>query len=1044
MLPTWTVPNNYNIGSFSERITVSYSLPVSGDASLTTTVISGELPAGLRVENNAIVGTPYEVARSKSSLFVIRARTTTGVLDRTFNITIEGPDNPNWVTPAGRLPVGPNGVYFILDSSIIDFQLLATDPDLPAGDTLSYYIASGDGELPPGIRLTTDGRLTGVVDPILALDVTDREAGYDETPFGRNPFDFSTNSDSGIDSFYYDMTVYDYAVPTRGPVKLNRMYEFYVTVTDNVSSTKRRFQIYVVGDDFPRSDNTIMKAGDGIYTADITYLRTPLWLTPADLGVRRANNYQTVYLNVLDPNSIQGELKYFLETINNDNTPSVLPPGLTLDEDTGELAGIIPYQPAVTKEYKFTINALRYDPDIGLVTVFANSFEDTLSGSTSLKINKLSENVIDGLSELDSLVGKTLAIEERNYLVESVDNANEDYDILYFTSALQPYNKATPINVSRFAPAGRDYFFATSLSLNDAGFYTNRKLNYSSTESYTIQDVYPYIEWDISIDDSTSGSIELNYSVVTESGSTDIEYNLAYFLEADGRDAYITATRNESDKIISLRLLIPATAQNRNKNFIKSLFHTSDSAAIYANELVQEDRIKLDIVLQRNLSTNRQISISVRNATGFNKTFSVNETEVVSKAKTFTIRLLGEVDSTITWLTSADLGTLNANRISTLSVEAETSVPNAVLKYSLVSGSLPFGLSLKDDGEIIGKVAIYGTATVPGLTFFDNGETTFDAAKTTLDRSYSFTILARDRFGFSATTRTFTLFINDADNLTYSNIYFKPFLKTEQKQSFLNLINNANVIDTAVVYRANDRNFGVQKELRALVWGGIETLSVSSYISAISKNHKKKRFMLGDVKTAVAKTPGTNNVIYEVVYVDLIDAGKPSSGKTNVSFNTVNNKRITVDSIRYEPTTDYVELNSQYKPSYRNRPLYPNTTTVDSDAIKASQSTESKRYISNIDTMRDRIKEAGNISKDFLPLWMRTGQNGSLTELGYVLAIPLVYTKPGYSEIIAANILNNGFDFKTLDYEIDRYIIDSTAGNSTEQYLLFANYQFNV
>jgi len=977
-------------------------------------------------------------------LFVIRARTTAGVLDRTFNITIEGPDNPNWVTPAGRLPVGPNGVYFILDSSIIDFQLLATDPDLPAGDTLSYYIASGDGELPPGIRLTTDGRLTGVVDPILALDVTDREAGYDETPFGRNPFDFSTNSDSGIDSFYYDMTVYDYAVPTRGPVKLNRMYEFYVTVTDNVSSTKRRFQIYVVGDDFPRSDNTIMKAGDGIYTADITYLRTPLWLTPADLGVRRANNYQTVYLNVLDPNSIQGELKYFLETINDDNTPSVLPPGLTLDEDTGELAGIIPYQPAVTKEYKFTINALRYDPDIGLVTVFANSFEDTLSGSTSLKINKLSENVIDGLSELDSLVGKTLAIEERNYLVESVDNANEDYDILYFTSALQPYNKATPINVSRFAPAGRDYFFATSLSLNDAGFYTNRKLNYSSTESYTIQDVYPYIEWDISIDDSTGGSIELNYSVVTESGSTDIEYNLAYFLEADGRDAYITATRNESDKIISLRLLIPATAQNRNKNFIKSLFHTSDSAAIHANELVQEDRIKLDIVLQRNLSTNRQISISVRNTTGFNKTFSVNETEVVSKAKTFTIRLLGEVDSTITWLTPADLGTLNANRISTLSVEAETSVPNAVLKYSLVSGSLPFGLSLKDDGEIIGKVAIYGTATVPGLTFFDNGETTFDAAKTTLDRSYSFTILARDRFGFSATTRTFTLFINDADNLTYSNIYFKPFLKTEQKQSFLNLINNANVIDTAVVYRANDRNFGVQKELRALVWGGIETLSVSSYISAISKNHKKKRFMLGDVKTAVAKTPGTNNVIYEVVYVDLIDAGKPSSGKTNVSFNTVNNKRITVDSIRYEPTTDYVELNSQYKPSYRNRPLYPNTTTVDSDAIKASQSTESKRYISNIDTMRDRIKEAGNISKDFLPLWMRTGQNGSLTELGYVLAIPLVYTKPGYSEIIAANILNNGFDFKTLDYEIDRYIIDSTAGNSTEQYLLFANYQFNV
>jgi len=50
--------------------------------------------------------------------------------------------------------------YFILDNEIIDFQLLATDNDLPAGDSLEYYIAEGDGNLPPGITLTADGRLT--------------------------------------------------------------------------------------------------------------------------------------------------------------------------------------------------------------------------------------------------------------------------------------------------------------------------------------------------------------------------------------------------------------------------------------------------------------------------------------------------------------------------------------------------------------------------------------------------------------------------------------------------------------------------------------------------------------------------------------------------------------------------------------------------------------------------------------------------------------------------------------------------------------------
>ena len=36
-----------------------------------------------------------------------------------------------------------------------------------------------------------------------------------------------------------------------------------------------------------------------------------------------------------------------------------LPPGMQLDSTTGEIAGRIPYQPAVTTEYKFTIEALR-------------------------------------------------------------------------------------------------------------------------------------------------------------------------------------------------------------------------------------------------------------------------------------------------------------------------------------------------------------------------------------------------------------------------------------------------------------------------------------------------------------------------------------------------------------------------------------------------------------------------------------------------------------------------------------------------------------
>jgi hypothetical protein len=466
-------------------------------------------------------------------------------------------------------------------------------------------------------------------------------------------------------------------------------------------------------------------------------------------------------------------------------------------------------------------------------------------------------------------------------------------------------------------------------------------------------------------------------------------------------------------------------------------------------------------------------------------------------------------------VTPADLGLLAANRLSTLSVNANTTLPNAVVKYYITSGSLPNGLEFKDTGEITGKVPVFGTDIALGLTFFDNGETTFDGATTTLDREYTFTVLAKDRFGYSATSRTFTIKIDDDDSLTYSNIYMKPFLKTLEKQSFLSIINASALIDPSFVYRPSDPNFGVQRDLKSLVYAGIQTQNISAFVSAAAKNHKRKRYNIGELKTAVAKAPGTNDIIYEVVYLELKDPAKPVSGKTQSSFRILNGSaRITTDSIKYESKDDlftgrdgsisipislpdgtiinldffgstltvltrsdtveelynsngFIEITlrsaeviklsativsgvSSDGSPWRWRPK-TNTITADSDAIQIDQNSDTKKYISNIDNMRENIKTMklddstrAASSRDFLPLWMRTPQNSSLSDLGYVLAIPLAYTLPGYSNTVKANIENNGYDFKTINYDIDRYIIDTTSGNSNEQYIIFANYQFNV
>lgn len=1097
MLPQWTVSTNFDLATINERDAIDIALPLASTSGVTTRLISGQLPNGLRLENHRIVGRAFEVARDTLKTFVIRASTDEGIADRTFKITVEGPDNPEWLTTEGSLPIGPNGVYFILDSSIIDFQLLATDTDLPAGDTLKYYVADGDGELPPGIQLTEDGRLVGVVDPLLALDVNAENGGYDTSVYGTFPFDFSVISDSGLDSFFYDTTFYDYNVPTQVPKKLNRVYEFYVTVTDNVAFSKRRFQIYVVGDDFTRSDNTLMKAADGVFTADITYVRTPVWLTPADLGIRRANNFITVYLDTLNTPNISGETLYFLESVNSDGSASILPPGLTLDSSTGELAGIVPYQPAITKEYKFTVTASRFNELSGIVTVFGTYNYDVLSGNTTFRIAKLPDTLVDGLNDLQNLVTKEIIIEGRYYTVESVDGSNSEYDSITLTSALQPTNAATPLTVSKSAN-GINYFFVSTMLESDKRFYVGKKLNFTSTESYEIEKIYPYIEWKISIEDSSS-YLELNKEI-TDSSGTFVE-TLEDFLASNGNPAYVDTVSGVGG-IVEVSLIIPATAQNRNSNFIKSLFHTPDSAEVFVEQIRQDDRIQLDEVLTRTLDVGRQLSFGTYFGGSFSKTFSRNEIDVASKSKTFTIRLLGEVDSTITWLTGSDMGTLRANRISTLSVKAETSVPNTLVKYNLVSGKLPPGLVLKNDGEIVGKVPINGTPEVPGLTFFDTGTTTFDGGTTTLDRVYTFTVLARDRFGFSATSRQFTLRISDLDNLTYSNIFMKPFLKPAQKQLFLNLVNDSKIIDSRSVYRPSDPNFGIQRELKSLVYAGIETADISTFVSAAAKNHKRKRFYLGDIKTAVAKREGSDDAIYEVVYIELKDPAKPKSGKAASDFRILNSSgRITADSIKYESKDDVfaeqdgsttvsipssdgltsfnvsltiitrngesIDYNSNGSftivlrdggivevsgsianfgslPSpWRFRPK-TNTITADSDAVQISQSQDVKKYISNIDNMRDRIKATGSSSRDFLPLWMRTAQEGSLTELDYTLAIPLVYCKVGTSETIKENILNSNFNFTSIDYDIDRYIIDTTTGNSNEQYILFANYQFNV
>ena len=69
MANIWTVKTNHELGVYAERVQTTIALPLN-TTNLTiasVTLISGSLPAGLRIEGTSIVGTPFEVERTTQS-----------------------------------------------------------------------------------------------------------------------------------------------------------------------------------------------------------------------------------------------------------------------------------------------------------------------------------------------------------------------------------------------------------------------------------------------------------------------------------------------------------------------------------------------------------------------------------------------------------------------------------------------------------------------------------------------------------------------------------------------------------------------------------------------------------------------------------------------------------------------------------------------------------------------------------------------------------------------------------------------------------------
>ena len=405
-------------------------------------------------------------------------------------------------------------------------------------------------------------------------------------------------------------------------------------------------------------------------------------------------------------------------------------------------------------------------------------------------------------------------------------------------------------------------------------------------------------------------------------------------------------------------------------------------------------------------------TLGIQSAIEVEHTFTVRANRVVATGlntfseRTFTMKVVGEIDIGISFTTPAIIGTLTADIPSLLSIEAVAEQPDRVLAYSITSGSLPTGITLSYQGNLVG--------TIDPSDFTDS------------TRSFTFTVTVSDQYQAAATTKEFTLNIDiPYTAIEYGNMSGHSTSFIDQNV-FYNISQDPN-INSADIYRAEDPNFGMKNNAEMLLLAGLEAQTLTVLQQQMEQNHAPKTLYFGDIKTAEAKEDGV--VKYEVVYVEMKDIMVNSKGESVASSIKLrdaiakpvlgpkaSSTNATTDYEVYEVTTDggLSFSTSGSKVRYANQ-------------LSADLGTVTHLYPNAVANMRSRMKNLGHKEYTYLPLWMRTTQPDTLAPLGYVMAVPICYCKPGTSGKLKKRIEDKKVDFKNIQFTMDRYLVSKSV-----------------
>ena len=230
---------------------------------------------------------------------------------------------------------------------------------------------------------------------------------------------------------------------------------------------------------------------------------------------------------------------------------------------------------------------------------------------------------------------------------------------------------------------------------------------------------------------------------------------------------------------------------------------------------------------------------------------------------------------------------------------------------------------------------------------------------------------------------TFDIIVtNTTSTRDYTSLVCKPLLTQLKRKEFSEFINNTDIFIPSMIYRKFDPNFGVQKELKLVISYELLLATQDTFFNTIQLS--SILLSIGSISAAISKNKN-GDITSEVIYLNVIDKNALNSTVSVPSS-------IQINGITYSP----ISLITIRKIAQNNR-------------------------------RSERIRQ---------PNWTTTIQPDTDIIPSYSYSIPLCFTLPGKSATILRKIEESGFKFNTINYDIDRLIIESAYPSVFDDYIV--------